>query len=307
MPASVLVIDDAPYVREDVTRALVAMDPTLQVLCANDGLRGLVLLKQEPIDLVLCDVVMPNVDGFKLLKLVRDQSAFDDVPIILLTGEEHVREKVRGFALGAADYVTKPFDHEELCARVRVHLKVRALKAELKEKNARLETLVREDPLTGLKNRRAFDELLLHHFQQAERYRAPLALAMVDIDHFKLINDRFGHPVGDKILRAVAQLLVATARVQDVVVRYGGEEFAILMPHTDVPGALLAAERHRKRVASLDATEWDGPSSLTASFGVAAAPRADVVRAEGLVERADAALYRAKARGRNAVEADAPP
>ena len=305
--ACVLVIDDAAHVRSEVTRALHGLDAQLRVVTAEDGLRGFIALKADAIDVILCDVNMPHVDGFKFLELVRKERAFDACPIILLTGAEELRDKVRGFALGAADYVTKPFHAEELCARVQVHLKVRALQAELEEKNARLETLVREDALTGLKNRRALSELLRYEFAQAERYRTPLSLAMVDIDHFKSINDRFGHPAGDRLLRAVAESLLHTARVQDCVVRYGGEEFAILMPHTDLVGAQMAAERHRLKVASLDGQQWDGSCEVRASFGVAAVPRADISAPEELIVRADAALYRAKQEGRNCVRSDASP
>lgn len=306
MDVTVLVVDDAATLRAQLVQLLRALPDVAHVLEAADGLQGFLAMRRQPVHLVLCDLIMPGVDGFKFLNLVHGEPSLRDVPVIMLTGEEDVAAKVRGLQAGASDYLTKPYDVGELTARVRVHLKIKALQDELRQKNAELEQLVRVDALTGLHNRRSLEEQLRQEFLRSERYRAPATLAMVDVDHFKRVNDAFGHPVGDRALVAVAAALRDSARVQDVVARYGGEEFCILMPHTDAHGAALAAERHRAAVANLPPVAEPGPERLTVSIGLAAFPRPDVHGIEAWVRLADAALYRAKQGGRNRVEA-APP
>lgn len=307
MSFTVLVVDDSAAVRAQLLQVLRALPNVGQVLEATDGLQGFLAMRRQPIDLVLCDLLMPGVDGFKFLGLLHQEPRFAEVPVIMLTGEEDVQAKVRGLQAGASDYLTKPFDPDELAARVRIHLKIKALQDELRQKNAALEQLVRVDALTGLNNRRSLDEALRQELLRVERYQTPASVAMVDVDHFKRVNDGFGHPVGDRALAAVAEALRSCARVQDVVGRYGGEEFCILMPHTDLRGALLAAERHRVAVAALPPVAEPGPAQITVSIGVAAYPRPDVHGVEGWLGLADAALYRAKQQGRNRVEAATPP
>lgn len=307
MDVTVLVIDDAAALRTQLVQLLRALPNVAHVLEAADGLQGFLAMRRRPVDLVLCDLIMPGVDGFKFLALVHGEASLRDVPVIMLTGEEDVAAKVRGLQAGASDYLTKPFDVGELTARVRVHLKIKALQDELRQKNAALEQLVRVDALTGLHNRRSLEEQLRQEFLRAERYKTTATLAMVDVDHFKRVNDAFGHPVGDRALAAVAEALQHSARVQDVVARYGGEEFCILMPHTDAHGAALAAERHRTAVASMPPVAEPGPERLTVSIGIAEFPRPDVHGVEAWVALADAALYRAKQEGRNRVAAAPPP
>lgn len=305
MPFTVLVVDDAPAIRNEVRQVLQTMDGIGTILQAGDGLQGFLAMRKQPVDLVLCDLMMPNVDGFKFLSLVHEQPGLRDVPVIMLTGLEDVQAKVRGLDAGASDYLVKPFDARELTARVRVHLKLKVLQDELRQKNVALEQLARVDALTGLQNRRSLDEALRQEFLRSQRYQAPVALAMVDVDFFKKVNDTYGHAIGDRALQTVAEALRVTSRVQDVVARFGGEEFAIVMPHTDLQGAAFAAERHRAAVARAPAVE-DGPEHLTVSVGVAHYPRADVPDVGAWLARADAALYRAKQAGRNQVVCDTP-
>jgi diguanylate cyclase (GGDEF)-like protein len=201
------------------------------------------------------------------------------------------------------DYLTKPFQMEELQARVETHLKLRRLQIELEETNAqlakanvRLEVLAVTDGLTGLKNRRAFQEKLQEEVGRVARYSAPFSLLLLDVDHFKQFNDTFGHPAGDGVLRDVARLLKESSRSTDFVARYGGEEFVILLPNTDQQGSLLLAEKVRKAV---ERSDWrDRPISV--SIGVATMSTAN---GDGmvLVKEADAALYRSKKNGRNCV------
>lgn len=300
--STVLIIDDSATVRQRVQEVLEGEPKVTRVVSAADGIAGFKQLMEQPIDLILCDLVMPVLDGFKFLALKNTRPEFADVPVIMLTGEEDIRAKVRGLEAGALDYLTKPFDAHELLARVRIHLKLKELQDDLRQKNHRLEQLTRVDELTGLNNRRFFMEMLNHEFRRSERYGTPLVFVMVDIDHFKQVNDRYGHLMGDRALVAVAQVLARTARAQDLVGRFGGEEFAIIMPHTELKGGELAALRHRRLIEEEPIMLDQGPLKVTASFGVASYPRSDVARVEELVELADQALYKAKAAGRNCVE-----
>ena len=305
--ATVLIIDDSEAVRATVQKALLDEPRVARVLTAADGIAGFKQLMEQPVDLVLCDLIMPVLDGFKFLALKQTRAEFSDVPVIMLTGEEDVRAKVQGLTAGASDYLTKPFDAHELLARVRIHLKLKELQDDLRVKNQRLEQLTRTDELTGLHNRRFFMEMLRNEFKRSERYGTQVVYVMADIDHFKRVNDSYGHLVGDRALVAVADALARTARAQDLVGRYGGEEFAMMLPHTELKGGELAAERHRKQVEQSVLQLDQGPLAMTMSFGVASFPRPDVARVEDLIALADDALYRAKSAGRNRVMVASPP
>jgi two-component system cell cycle response regulator len=307
MPRTVLIIDDSEVVRAKLEETLRAQRIFDQFLHAGNGIDGFKLLLGQPVDLILCDLIMPGIDGFKFLSLKHSRPEFKEVPVIMLTGEEDVKAKVRGFDAGASDYLTKPFHAEELAARVKVHLKIKSLQDELREKHARLETLTRTDELTGLNNRRFFMENLRHEYARSLRYQTPMAFAMVDIDHFKRVNDTHGHLAGDRALVAVAATLVAALRTQDIVGRYGGEEFAVILPQTGVPGAELGLERCRRLIAEAPVALDNAVLQVTVSIGVVHYPRADVTRLEDLIGRADEALYKAKDAGRNRVVTALPP
>lgn len=305
--STVLIIDDSEAVRSTVQEVLRDEPKVARVLTAADGIAGFKQMLETPVDLVLCDLIMPVLDGFKFLALKTTRPEFALVPVIMLTGEEDVRAKVQGLTAGASDYLTKPFDAHELLARVRIHLKIKELQDNLRDKNTRLEQLTRTDELTGLNNRRFFMEMLRNEFKRSERYGTQVVYVMADIDHFKRVNDTYGHLVGDRALVTVAQALARTARAQDIVGRYGGEEFAMMLPHTEPKGGELAAERHRKHVEETVLYLDEGPLVLTLSLGVASFPRPDVKRVEDLIALADEALYRAKAAGRNRVVMAPPP
>jgi len=168
----------------------------------------------------------------------------------MVTGKTDSIDKIRGFELGAADYVTKPFDHGELLARVATQLKMKLLWDELQQKNKQLEENVKRDGLTNLYNNRHFHECIKEEFNRAVRYKIPLSCAILDIDYFKKVNDTYGHLAGDEILRMVAQLMLHSIRDVDFAARYGGEEFALLLPHTELQKARIVCERIRQRIAS---------------------------------------------------------
>ena len=298
---SVLVVDDSPGLRREVLSLLDRMDFVARSEEAANGLEGYRKAVENPPDLILCDLVMPSVDGFKLLSLVRAHPKLRDVPVILLTGQTDVETKIRGLELGASDYVTKPFDAGELLARIKVHLKTKALQDALKRSNEELRKLSTLDPLTGLFNRRHFMAELEKEFRRAQRYDTPLSFVMIDIDHFKKLNDTYGHQAGDDVLRELGALLRREIRDTDVPGRYGGEEFCVLLPQTPVDGAAEFAERFRRAVEGHVFPAQGRTLRITASLGVAWCPAEGVERAQDLIEKADGALYQAKREGRNRV------
>lgn len=303
MVRTVLIIDDSEPIRRHVERVLRDHHVADDFLTASNGMEAFSLLMKHPVALVFCDVEMPGFDGFKFLRLKASKTELEDVPVIMLTGKEDVRAKVRGLSEGASDYLTKPFHDEELVARAQVHLKLKELQDELRDKNALLEELSRTDGLTGLLNRRSLVELLNAEFAKCERYRTPLSLVMVDIDHFKKVNDTHGHLVGDAALKVLAGVLRAELRTCDAAARFGGEEFALLLPQTDREGAIVAAERCRAALERAAVPTEGGVLHITASFGVATCPESNVASLDDLVGLADQALYRAKNDGRNRVVA----
>lgn len=300
MVGTCLIIDDSESVRSHVARVLTDRGVFDRFLMAADGIAGFKLLVTSSVQLVLCDLVMPGMDGFKFLSLKQARPELGELPVIMLTGQEDVKAKVRGFEAGAADYLVKPFHDEELVARVRVHLKLKALQDELRDKNARLEELSRTDALTGLANVRHLVGAMHVELLRAERHATPLAFVMIDVDHFKELNDRHGHPAGDAGLRAVAEVLRTGVRQYDVAARYGGDELALLLPQTEESGAVAVAERSRRQIEAL-VLPGVGPAKLSASIGIALYPHPGVKSPPDLIKLADTALYEAKKAGRNRV------
>ena len=298
---SILVIDDSESAVARVRHVLETSGDGYRLLTARDGLDGFKVLVTSHIDLVVCDLVMSGMDGFKFLGLKRTRPDMSDIPVIMLTGASDIGEKVKALDGGAADYVTKPFHDAELLARVRVHLKVRALQAELREKNIRLEELSNTDGLTKLANRRHFMELAKVELMRAQRYDTPLSVVLIDLDHFKAVNDTYGHSAGDQVLTRVSEAIRRDLRQYDVAARYGGEELVLLLPQTDAHGAEAVAQRYRHTIEELVVSSDTNEVRITASFGVAAFPEHPAESIDLLLDRADAALYESKRQGRNRV------
>lgn len=301
MGKSILIIDDSDTIREQITRTLREVALFDRIHQAGDGIEALKILLAQPVDLILCDLEMPRVDGIKLLGMISGREELRDIPVIMLTGREDRELKIKLLGQGASDYITKPFDAGELVARVKVHLKIKTLQDELKRSNEMLTQLSNTDPLTGLYNRRYMLEMLEKEVKRGDRKRTPISLIMLDIDHFKKVNDLYGHQNGDLVLTKVAELAATGLRIYDFTARYGGEEFVISLPETCHSDALMIAERIRSRI---ELHSFSGPLSklkATASMGVATYPSETITSIDDLFRKADEALYRAKAAGRNRV------
>jgi len=304
---SILIIDDSTAAREELRRVLEASGRYERVLAAQDGIEGLRVLLGQPVDAVICDLEMPGLDGEKLLAAQRGRTGGEEMPFLFLTAQRDPDRMARLLRAGACDIVQKPFHAAELLARLDLHVRLRRLQAELREKNATLARLSTTDPVTGLRNRRYVTEFLSLEVLRAVRYHTPLAVLLLDLDHFKRVNDTHGHRVGDSVLQVVADTLRASLRATDIAGRYGGEEFLVVLPQTDLAGAGVLAERVRVAIEET-AIDLGGaePLSVTVSVGVAALDESGR-SAEQLVERADAALYSAKDAGRNCVSDAARP
>ena len=302
MSTSVLIIDDSAAIREQVVRTLREVELFDHYNEAQDGLEGFKALINTKADLVICDVDMPRLDGFRFLQLVESRPELLGVPIIMLTGMMDFNSKIKGLEQGASDYLTKPFDAGELVARVKVQLKIKSLQDELKRANELLKKLTNIDHLTKLFNRRYLAEILDGEFFRARRNAESLSLIILDIDYFKKVNDCYGHQNGDIVLAAVAELSQRQLRAYDSAARYGGEEFVLVIPGTPQDGALLVAERLRQAVLEFHFPAPMSDLTLTISLGVASYPSALVDSVDSLFRQADEALYRAKQNGRNRVE-----
>jgi len=298
---SVLIIDDSPVIRENIIKTLGAFDLFARYYEAEDGLDGFKQLLSERVDIVLCDLEMPRIDGFKFLNMIKSRPELADVPVIMLTGVGDRERKIKGLELGASDYVTKPFDPEELVARVKIHLKIKQLQDNLRRSNELLLELSNTDYLTGLFNRRYLMKELEKEFQRSVRIGHNLSLIILDVDHFKRVNDTYGHLQGDIVLQKVAQQLQKELRSYDVAARYGGEEFIAVLPEASLEDASFVAERIRAAVESLTFDGVVHELAITVSLGVAGIKIPECGSVDDVIKMADDALYRAKAAGRNRV------
>jgi len=297
----ILIIDDQHEVRKWIIEILREKGIFTKFYEASDGMEGFrILNSHDDIDLIVCDLVMEKFDGIKFLTLVSNTPKKKDIPVIMLTSVDKIEDKVKALESGAQDYITKPIDPRELVARIKVHLKLKITQDRLNEINQTLEYLSRSDPLTGVYNRRFLLETLEAEFERARRYSLKFSIILMDIDNFKEVNDRFGHIYGDKVLKQVAQILKEELRRHDILGRYGGDEFLIILPETDGIGAGMVGERCRKAISS-GITFADEKYHLTVSMGVIAYPNPKIMTAEDMIRLADTALYEAKARGKNKV------
>ena len=295
----ILVVDDNPDNVEIIATRLRFRG--YDVLESNHGEEALASVGRDAPDLILLDVMLPDIDGYEIARRLRNDDALPYIPIILVTARDSTEDKVAGLDAGADDYLTKPINFPELEARVRSMLRIKRLQDELEEKNRELERLSISDGLTGLYNHRHIHGLLHEEWERANRTGERLTLAMLDLDHFKAVNDTYGHQAGDRVLQGIADLLCETAREIDRLGRYGGEEFMAVLPETGIEDGEVFVERVRRDVARRPFQVNGQSIRMTVSAGIASYPHPEAETPGALVRCADQALYAAKAGGRNLV------
>lgn len=311
----IVVAEDDPATRALLVRQLERSG--YRVFGCDNGRSALNAVEREAPGMVLADWGMPEMDGISLLKAVRELSNMNALPFIyflLLTASSEKQHVIAGLEAGADDYLTKPYDPQELLARLRAgerildlqtslqtrQLELQRVNADMCRLNARLKRLANTDGLTELFNRRYLFDRLVEMWAIYERHRRPLSCIVFDVDRFKRINDSFGHAAGDGVLRNIAEIARKAIRTSDVLARHGGEEFCVLCPETDARGAAAVAERIRASVQCFEFQAGSPPVRATISLGVAGA-RPTMQTFEELLAAADQMLYRAKDGGRNAV------
>jgi diguanylate cyclase (GGDEF)-like protein len=282
--SKILIVDDNVKTRKMLCRHLIKMG--YEVSEAESGQIALEIIRDELPEVVLLDVMMPDMTGFEVCQQLRKTPQYELIYIIILTALTDNEYKIECLDQGADDYVTKPFDISELLARIRV-----GERTAIKKREATI------DGLTKVYNRNYFEMYLAQEVSRAKRYKRELSLIMTDIDYFKKINDNYGHLVGDMVLQEVAQMLMQQCRRSDLVARFGGEEFLMLLPETPLEGGIIVAERMCQRFANHNFPDID---MITASFGVASL----IKDGRDLLRRVDSALYIAKKKGRNQVVVD---
>ncbi|HEY9866526.1 MAG TPA: diguanylate cyclase [Candidatus Obscuribacterales bacterium] len=265
---------------------------------ATSGFQALNRLRDNKIDLILLDLMMPEMDGLEVCQFIKNDPALQEIPIIFLTASYEEEKLIQAFELGAVDYITKPFIKNELLARVKTHLTLKQTTDNLKIALLKLKQLSQLDPLTQILNRRSFFEYIENQFNLAIQNKSLFSLLILDLDHFKQINDNYGHLAGDQILINFTLAIQNYLRSSDYFGRYGGEEFVILLPETDQADALKIAQDICDLIAHLSIPTEKGNLKITVSIGVAVF-RAQDTRIEDIFDRADQCLYQAKALGRN--------
>jgi diguanylate cyclase (GGDEF)-like protein len=292
---SILAVDDE---RANLAVLDNILSPEYTILTAKSGESALARVEEEPPDLILLDIIMPGISGFDVLTRLKASPATATIPVIIVTGLSDQEDEERGFALGAVDYITKPFKNTIVLARVRTHIQiVRQMRT--------IERLGLIDPLTNIANRRSFDDRLDLEWRRSARKGSPLSFLMMDLDNFKRYNDTYGHLLGDELLKAVAGVFAGEAkRSSDMAARLGGEEFGVLLPDTDIKGALDIAEKIRRGVEALRIPTADGNNEMTAatvSIGAVSVIPSEGDDVKAFLEKADENLYRAKDTGKNRI------
>ncbi|HZK43411.1 MAG TPA: diguanylate cyclase [Syntrophomonadaceae bacterium] len=311
----ILVIDDEKSIRDLLKSAL--SEEGYHVLVAFDGLDGYEKAIEHTPDLILLDIMMPDIDGFEVLQRLKREDKTANIPIIFLTAKVDGEERVAGLEAGAVDYIIKPFYLREVMARIKIHLKLKKYEAELEiknqelqdfsdlllELNTKLEEMARKDGLTRIWNRRAFNEQIIVTHNYSKRYEKPYTIIMADLDHFKNYNDIYGHQQGDVVLQKVSKAINDTCRITDFVARYGGEEIVIILPNTNQKDGFESAERVIEAIRQLKIPHAnnEGFGIVTISAGVFTYSPTMSIGWSDVIKGADDALYKAKNSGRNTV------
>ncbi len=320
---SILIVDDNPQNIQLVASHL--KEEGYRISFSQSGQDVLKKIENAAFDLILLDIMMPEMDGFEICTRVMQHPEYKEVPIIFLTAKIDKDSIVKGFEVGAVDYIVKPFHGAELLARIRTHLELKAYrekveeiniqlnkeilngikmqeeleasKRELEEMNRRLYEKATKDALTGLFNRRKMTDLIEYEYDRSLRTQLPFSIVITDIDHFKTVNDTHGHDCGDQVLEEVSRILMSMTRKQDQVSRWGGEEFLLLLPDTDTEGALTLAEKIREKIEASSCFCGETEIKITMTFGIScfSEDKSD----KKVIKEADLALYEGKNSGRN--------
>jgi len=297
----ILIADDSVVSRHLLEATLRKWGYEVQVAC--DGAEALQILEREDAPaLIILDWMMPGMTGLEVCRRIRERGSEPYIYILLLTSKSQKEDLIEGMDAGADDYIAKPFDQNELQVRLRAGTRLVDLQAQLLSAREALREQATRDSLTRLWNRSSIIESLTRELARAKREASPLGVVIVDLDHFKYINDNHGHPAGDAVLREAAKRMESSVRQYDFVGRYGGEEFLILLTNCGEAESFSQAERLRKQLAQNDICFNGTCLRITASLGVTAALPGESWTAEGLIRKADEALYVAKNSGRNRVE-----
>jgi len=310
---TILIVDDNPTNLRVLDTMLT--ENGYKVRAAVNGDLALQSVRSVLPDLILLDIKMPGMNRYEVCRQFKSDDTTSEIPIIFISALGESSDKIKAFDAGGVDYVAKPFQIEEVLARVKTHIILRKMQIKLEEQNNRLlqeieerkkaenklKELATTDALTGLYNRRQFMELSRQILKAHDRYNHPLSLMMIDADHFKSVNDSFGHDVGDKVLQTLADVGRNIFRRTDIFARIGGEEFAVLLPETGISESAHVAERFRQALEKKEIPTGTGFTSITVSIGLAAAS-ADTLELEDLLKCADRALFRAKRNGRNQID-----
>ena len=300
----VLVAEDDNVSRKILEKSLV--EAGYEVACVENGRQALEKFEKKFFPIVLSDWMMPEMDGSQLCQALREKIWPGYIFIVLLTGKDAKEDVIAGLDAGADDYLTKPFNQAELIARLNTGRRFLELEQSLRQANEKIRVLSITDPLTGCFNRGYMNECLVREVKRSRRYKRPLSVVLCDIDHFKNVNDTFGHQAGDQVLKNVVQSINEVIRSDvDWLARYGGEEFLLVLPETDAKNAVLLAERIRERICEKPTRINGAEISITASFGVGSIDTGiqdNIICSEAMIATADKYLYVAKQEGKNRVK-----
>jgi diguanylate cyclase (GGDEF)-like protein len=301
---NVLIAEDNPVSRRLLEKNLIKAGH--DVVSAQDGHEALEIFQRDFFPIIITDWMMPRMNGIELCKAIRENSTQGYVYIVLLTAKDSKDDIIEGLEAGADDYLTKPFNADELMSRINTGRRILELEKSLKKANEEIKLLSITDSLTGIYNRGYLNDNLPQEIERAKRYGHDLSVMLCDIDYFKKVNDSYGHQSGDDVLKTFARCLMVSIRKDvDWVARYGGEEFLIVLPETDIQKAMSVAERLRNEISKTTFKTRDGKIKITASFGVTGwnnRNRNNKISSEIMVNRVDHYLYQAKNSGRNRIK-----
>ena len=296
---NILLVDDT---ETNIDILIGLLGDTYEVLVALDGQSALEIVNEERVDLILLDIMMPIMDGYEVCQRLKAEESTKNIPIIFITAKTDEDSIEKAYDIGGVDYVSKPFKPRELLARVKNQLDIQILIKDLEESKEELKLLAATDPMTKLYNRRYFSEVSQNILEISKRDKDDISVIMLDIDKFKNINDTYGHQVGDEVIIELSNKLKELQRKSDVVCRYGGEEFIILLPNTSIDGAKMVAQNIRVDIESIVVyLEQNKELRFTVSLGVSQIDIINETNIEASLKRADDAMYEAKQTGRNKV------